>query len=96
MFNHIPGYGVITGREILRIAENLLGTRVRVTSVGRTALFVAGWFNPFLREVREMLYLTEDPVVPDGAKYEREIGALPRTPYEEGIAETIRHLQQKG
>ncbi|MCC3355323.1 hypothetical protein [Bacillus sp. REN16] len=37
----------------------------------------------------EMLYLTIDPVVLDGSKYEQEIGPLPATSYEEGIKRTL-------
>lgn len=40
--------------------------------------------------------MTEDPVLLDGAKYEAEIGPLPKTPYQKGIEQTIRFLQKNG
>ncbi len=54
---------------------------------------LAGLFNPMMREVVEMMYLTEEPVVLSGEKYEALIGPLPKTPYEEGIKKTIEHLK---
>ena len=50
---------------------------------------VFGFFDKQMKEVVEMLYLTEESVVLDGTKYEKEIGALPKTPYEEGIKKTL-------
>lgn len=53
---------------------------------------VAGLFNPMMREMIEIMYLTEEPVVLSGDKYEREIGSLPQTPYQEGIRETLHEM----
>lgn len=89
---NIPGAGVISGEEILRISDKILKRKNRAFSVGKVTISLMGLFNPMMRELVEMLYLTDDPIVLDGSKYEREIGAVPRTPYEIGIAETLRHM----
>ena len=46
-----------------------------------------------MREVVEMFYLNEEPVVLDGEKYERMIGPVPRTSYREGLRQTIEYMQ---
>ncbi|PYI52982.1 SDR family NAD(P)-dependent oxidoreductase [Paenibacillus flagellatus] len=87
---HVPGAGVITGADIVRIARDEAGASKPVRTIGRKTFALLGLFNPFMREVREMLYLTEEPFVLSGAKYERRIGPLPATPFEQGIRETVR------
>ena len=90
---NIPGAGVITGREIIRIAEKAVGKQgISVGTIGKGILSLLGIFNRQMKEVVEMLYLTQTPVILSGAKYEREIGAVPATPYEQGITETVKIL----
>ncbi|WCK54448.1 hypothetical protein PP175_24750 [Aneurinibacillus sp. Ricciae_BoGa-3] len=52
---NIPGAGVITGREIIQIAQSEAGRRSFIIPVGKTMMKTAGFFNPFLREVAEMI-----------------------------------------
>ncbi|MBD2867662.1 NAD-dependent epimerase/dehydratase family protein [Paenibacillus arenilitoris] len=92
---HIPGSGVIAGKDIVRIAREASGKRKAVVPLGRAGLSLIGLFNPVMKEVVEMLYLTEEPFVLSGEKYEREIGPIEWTPHEEAIAATIRSLMSK-
>ncbi|WP_368505089.1 hypothetical protein AB3N04_05430 [Alkalihalophilus sp. As8PL] len=50
-------------------------------------------FSPFMKEMVEMMYLTEQPVLLSGEKYESEVGSLPRTPSGQGIRETISWIR---
>lgn len=90
---NIPGSGVISGREIVRIAQKASGRAKPVIPLGRTGLSLLGMAVPVMKEVVEMLYLTEEPLVLSGDKFERLIGPIPATPFEEGIALTIQALQ---
>ncbi|MMZ69697.1 hypothetical protein D1872_325820 [compost metagenome] len=63
--------------------------------MGRISLTLAGWFNPVMKEVVEMLYLTEEPFVLSGEKYEKHIGPLVWTPHEKAIRDTIVALQEQ-
>ena len=54
-----------------------------------------GLFSVDMREVVEMFYLNEEPVILDGEKYERMIGPVPRTPYREGLRQTTEYMQSK-
>lgn len=89
---NIPGSGVITGGEIIEIAKEMTGYKKRIRSIGSRTLGLVGPFSRFMKEVKEMMYLTEEPVVLNGGKYERAIGPVPKTPYEEGIKQTISSL----
>lgn len=54
-----------------------------------------GMAVPVMKEVVEVLYLTEEPHVLNADKYERLIGPIRATAFEEGIAITVRALQRK-
>ncbi|MCH1627759.1 SDR family NAD(P)-dependent oxidoreductase [Ferdinandcohnia quinoae] len=91
---NIPATEVITGKEIIKIAKQHLSYEKDVSTVTKGMIRLLGIFDKQMREVVEMLYLTEEPVVLDGSKYEREIGKLPTTPYEEGIGRTLDYMRQ--
>ncbi|PLR86640.1 SDR family NAD(P)-dependent oxidoreductase [Bacillus sp. V33-4] len=90
---NIPGYGVITGKEIVKMIREITGYQRSVATVSKNMIRFLGLFNSTMREVVEMFYLNEEPVVLDGEKYEQYIGSLPRTPYSEGIKATIEYIK---
>ncbi|MBP1992862.1 NAD-dependent epimerase/dehydratase family protein [Paenibacillus eucommiae] len=89
---HIPGPDVISGHDLVRFARQASGKRKAVIPLGRIGLSLLGLFNPVMKEVVEMLYLTEEPFVLSGEKYERVIGPISWTPHEQAIRETIHSL----
>ncbi|MFS0824464.1 SDR family NAD(P)-dependent oxidoreductase [Bacillus sp. 1P02SD] len=89
---NIPAAGVISGEKIINIVRSHLQYQKSVSKVTKGMIRFLGIFDKQMREVVEMLYLTEDPVVLDGSKYEQEIGPLPATPYEEGIKRTLDYM----
>ncbi|MFD1206089.1 SDR family NAD(P)-dependent oxidoreductase [Sporosarcina contaminans] len=89
---NIPGFGVITGEEIVQIIRELSEYDRPVRTVSKNMIRFLGLFNANMREVVEMFYLNEEPVVLDGTKYETEIGPLPRTSYHEGIKQTLQYM----
>jgi nucleoside-diphosphate-sugar epimerase len=76
---------------MIGIIRDLTGYDKPVGTVGKGMMFFA---NPDLREALEMMYLTEDPVILSGEKYEKEIGPIPKTSYEEGLRKTIEFMRQ--
>lgn len=90
---NIPAYDVISGKEIIEMIRKITGYEKNVGTITTGMIRFVGFFNPYMREVAEMMYLTENPVVLSGAKYEERIGALPRTSYEEGLRETITFMK---
>ncbi|MGP7818204.1 NAD-dependent epimerase/dehydratase family protein [Niallia sp. 01092] len=89
---NIPSAGVISGREFVQLAQKARGIAKPIIPLRKASLTFIGMFNPIIREIVEMLYLTEEPVILDGSKYERLVGPIPATPYKKGIEETIQAL----
>src|SRR5690625_3130357 len=90
---NIPAYDTITGNEIINIVRTLINSHSKVSTVSKNMLRLVGIVNKQMREFVEMQYLNEDPVILDGEKYERIIGPLPKTNYEEGIRRTLESME---
>nr|WP_108669041.1 NAD(P)H-binding protein [Peribacillus acanthi] len=91
---NIAGTGTISGKEIHQIVQDQLGYKKKFVITGKKMIGFLGIFNKGMKEVEEMLYLTEEPFILDSTKFEKEIGPLPRTPFQEGILHTIQTLQK--
>ena len=61
---------------------------------GKAMLRVLGLFNPLMRELVEMLYLEETPVILDDSKLQAKLGTLRKTPYDEGIRQTLEWMRK--
>ncbi|MFI8492736.1 hypothetical protein ACIGC1_07470 [Peribacillus butanolivorans] len=48
-----------------------------------------------MKEVVEIMYLTKEGFILNGEKYEKRIGTIPKTPYKEGMEETLRLLMME-
>ncbi|WP_193394401.1 NAD(P)H-binding protein [Paenibacillus sp. A3] len=91
---NIPGAGLISGREIVRIAQKASGQVKPVIPLKKLGLSLIGMSVPVMKEVVEMLYLTEEPLTLSGEKYKRFIGPIIATPFQEGITATVLALQE--
>lgn len=91
---NIPGYDVITGKEIVETIREITGYDKGVSTVSKNMIRFLGLFNGNMREVVEMFYLNEEPVVLEGLKYETQIGQLPKTSYKEGLKQTLEYMKQ--
>ena len=90
---NIPAVQTITGEEIIGILRAETGYDKSVRTVSKTMIRMIGLFQPFMREMVEIMYLTEKPVILSGEKYEAEIGKIPGTSYRQGIKETLKWLE---
>jgi len=79
------GPETITGREFIAQVYRAAGREPRFRTVGPLVLRVGGLFNPLLRELVELYYLAETPVVLDDSKLLRYSGTVHKTTYSEGI-----------
>lgn len=91
---NILGSGVISGREIVRIAQAATGHSSPVIPLKKMGLSLLGMSIPVMKEVVEMLYLTQEPLTLSGDKYKRFIGPITATPFQEGITSTMLALQE--
>ena len=62
-----------------------VGRAPKYRTVGRGLLKIMGWFNPLYRELIEMVYLQETPVILDDSKLRAKFPDLTKTSYDEGI-----------
>lgn len=91
---NIPGPGLISGNEIIQIVRQVTGQKKVVFPLTKNIIQILGLFNPFMKEVVEIMYLTKEGFILDGEKYEKRIGPIPKTPYKEGMEETMRTLMR--
>lgn len=92
---NIPSAHPITGEEIIGIIRSETGYKKSIRTVSKTMIQFIGIFQPFMREMVEMMYLTKNPIILSGKKYEAKIGPIPRTPYKEGIKNTLNWMNEK-
>jgi nucleoside-diphosphate-sugar epimerase len=92
---NIPGYGVITGEEIVMAIREITQYDKPISTITKNMIKFLGLFSSGMREMVEMFYLNEEPVVLNGAKYERKIGTIPRTSYKEGLRQTIEFMKEE-
>jgi nucleoside-diphosphate-sugar epimerase len=76
-----------SGKEFIVRAAEAMGVPPKYTVFGRPMLRVAGWFDPLVGEVFEMLYQNDSPYLFDSSKFAKVFG-LTGTPYAEGIRAT--------
>ena len=76
-----------TGKQFIDMAAKHMGATNKVQVLPKFLLKVLGWFNPFMKEMYEMMYQYEFPLLIDSSKFERAFN-VKATPYEEGIKAT--------
>ena len=84
---HMPCAPTRTTREILRIAADALGVRLRIRSLPAPPLAPMGLFSPFLREMREMRFQWDRPYRVDATKFAKTFWS-DVTPFGTGVGET--------
>jgi nucleoside-diphosphate-sugar epimerase len=83
---NLGGAGVTTQLELARLAS---GGRPRYMAVGKTMLRFLGLFDPILRELVEMHYLLTDPLIVDDSALQQLLGTIEKTPYSEGVRQSL-------
>jgi nucleoside-diphosphate-sugar epimerase len=86
---HVPGAGPITGRHFIEMAFKAAGKKPNIGVMGRGFFRFFGLFVPDAREVLELLYEFEKPLVLDGSKFARAFPSFKYTPHENAVRQTI-------
>jgi nucleoside-diphosphate-sugar epimerase len=73
-----------TGKEFVTLVAKEFGVAPKYRVLSRPMIRLAGWFNPLIGELYEMLYQNDSPYVFDSSKFAREFG-FAGTPYADGI-----------
>jgi nucleoside-diphosphate-sugar epimerase len=86
---NLAGPGVMSEREFATKLFAAAGRPLRFREASPMLLRAIGLFNPTLRELVEMSYLHETPVILDDSKLHGVLGTIAKTPYDDGIAATV-------
>ncbi len=90
---NFAGPGDISVLAFIQKIYQAAGREPKFRSAGRTLLRMMGWFNPLMRELPEMLYLQETPVLLDDEKLRNKLGSVHKTSYDEGIQLTLKWMR---
>ncbi|WP_394790566.1 NAD-dependent epimerase/dehydratase family protein [Rhodoferax sp.] len=86
---NFAGAGITSQRALVSEMERQTGKQLKLRVAGKTMLRVIGLFKPMVREMVEMNYLMTDPLIMDDSALQRLIGPIRKTPYAEGIRQTL-------
>ncbi len=92
---NFAGPGAVSGRHFAGLAAMEIGCEPRVLPTGCWMLRVGGLFNPLLRELVELQYLGETPVLLDDGALAAALGPLAKTPYEEGVRRMVEWMRSQ-
>jgi nucleoside-diphosphate-sugar epimerase len=76
-----------TAKELIIAAAKEMNREPKYRVLNRPMVRIAGWFNPLVGEVYEMLYQNDSPYLFDSTKFATAFN-FAGTPYAEGIRET--------
>ncbi|CAN5853164.1 NAD-dependent epimerase/dehydratase family protein [soil metagenome] len=85
----LPAAPAITQRELLGLVNAQLPRAVRLGTVTPAMLWVAGLFNPLIRETRSVVVQYDRPWVTDSSHFTAVLGPFEVTPHDEAIAATV-------
>ena len=89
---NLGGAGVTSTRAMVEEIFAQAGRKPKYMVAGKTMLRILGLFNPMIREIVEMHYLLTFPVILDDTSLKNLLGELPKTPYKEGIQQTLASI----
>ncbi|HYF63348.1 MAG TPA: NAD-dependent epimerase/dehydratase family protein [Herpetosiphonaceae bacterium] len=85
---HIPSAPTLTTGQLVGLFAAELGAPIKPRMAGKAMLTALGWFNPLIREIKEMYDSFANPYVVDHGQFAAEFGAAP-TPHQAAVAETL-------
>jgi nucleoside-diphosphate-sugar epimerase len=91
---HVPGPGPVTGRQFLRMVFEAAGTPPRIGTLSGRAIRFFALFSVDAREMGELLYEFEEPLILDGGKFAQAFPSFGYTPHTEAIRRTLEWFRQ--
>jgi nucleoside-diphosphate-sugar epimerase len=89
------GPGPINTLDFITRVYRAAGRSPKYRTAGRGMLKIMGWFNPMLRELAELFYLFETPMILDDSKLLARFPGIVKTPYDEGIRRTVEWMRAR-
>ncbi len=84
---HVPCAPTRTTRDLLKIAAETLGVKLRISAMPAWMLGASAMFSPFLSELIEMRFQWDRPYHVDSSKFAKSFWS-DATPFETGVRET--------
>jgi nucleoside-diphosphate-sugar epimerase len=91
---HVPGAGPLTGRQFIEMAFKAAHGAVNVGVMGRGFFRFVGLFVPDAREMAELMYEFEAPLVLSGDKFARAFPSFKYTSHEDAVSRTVEWFRQ--
>lgn len=91
---HVPAGEPTTPRAFWTQVQELAGSRAGVRRLPQLALRAAALVNAPARELLDIQHLWTQPILLDGTRYRQRFGALPSTPFAEGIRQTLAWFRE--
>jgi nucleoside-diphosphate-sugar epimerase len=92
---HVPGAGPLTGRQFIEMAFKAAGNKPDIGLLSGGSLRFASLINSDAREMKELLYEFEEPLVLDGTKFASAFPSFKYTPNEEAIRKTVEWFRKR-
>jgi hypothetical protein len=89
---HVPCTPMRSTRDILAIAAETLGVKLRISAMPAWMLGASAMFSPFLRELVEMRFQWDRPYHVDASRFASAFWA-DATPFETGVSETAHSFR---
>ncbi|MCY1041503.1 NAD-dependent epimerase/dehydratase family protein [Corallococcus sp. bb12-1] len=94
-FWNLAGAGVTTQRKMVQDIYAQAGGPAKMMTMGKGMVRFAGLFDPFMRELVEMYYLLTNPVLMDDSALRALLRTVYKTPYAEGIRQTLVEMREQ-
>lgn len=92
---HVPGAGPLTGRQFIEMAFKAAGNKPDIGVLSSGSLRFASLVNSEAREMKELLYEFEEPLVLDGTKFASAFPSFKYTPHEEAVQKTVEWFRKR-
>jgi nucleoside-diphosphate-sugar epimerase len=92
---NLAGPGALSTRDFAAAIFKAAGHPPKLRAAGKIMVKILGLFIPFMKDFYPMLYLQQSPVLLDDAKLQSKLGAIKKTPYEEGIRRTVDAMKAR-
>ncbi len=86
---NLGGFGVTTIREMAELVFATEGKPAKYNVPGKLMMRVVRAMNPYIRELGEMQYLLDQPLLMEDARLAVLLGGLRKTSYVEGVQQTL-------
>lgn len=85
---HIPSDTTVTTKDLIQLVYKEIQKTFKVQCAPKQIFRLMALFNPYMREMKEIYYVYNQPYIVDHSKYERTFG-LEVTPHAKAIKETL-------